>query len=292
MRRPYMRYRDRKGNTYIVENGQEKMLPFLYGTVPGRMILKVLTCRPVSKIVGLWQSSPFSALTIDRFILNNNIRMRDYVPAKYASFNDFFARKIRRSRRPICEDKEALITPSDGKVLAYRVKDDLSVRIKNRTYTLNELFDGDDITQEFPGGFLYVIRLTVDNYHRYSYVDSGVKSENTFIKGKLHTVNPVALDHVPVFHENCREYTVIDGDNIGRHVMMEVGAMLVGKIVNHHGAGRVKRGAEKGFFMFGGSTVVLLTKKAIVPDNDILFNTRKGIETLVKLGEQIGHKKI
>ena len=286
-----MRYRDRKGNTYIVENGQEKMLPFLYGTVPGRMLLKLLTCRPVSKIVGLWQSTPFSALTIDRFIMNNNIRMKDYIPTKYSSFNDFFARKIRRSRRPICEDEQALITPSDGKVLAYRIKDDLSVKIKNRTYTLNELFDGDDVTQEFGGGFLYVIRLTVDNYHRYSYVDSGTKSENTFIKGKLHTVNSVALDHVPVFHENCREYTVIDGDNIGRHVMMEVGAMLVGRIVNHHGAGRVKRGAEKGFFMFGGSTIVLLTKKDIVPDNDILFNTRKGIETLVKLGEQIGHKK-
>ncbi len=269
----------------------EKSLQFLYGTFPGRVILKFLTCRPVSRIAGLWQSTPFSALTIDRFIYNNNIRMKDYIPTKYSSFNDFFARKIRRSRRPICPDRQALITPSDGKVLAFRIKDDLSVKIKNRTYTLNRLFDGDDITREFAGGFLYVIRLTVDNYHRYSYVDSGMKYENIFIKGKLHTVNPVALESAPVFHENCREYTVIDGDNIGRHVMMEVGAMLVGKIVNHHGAGRVKRGAEKGYFMFGGSTIVLLTKGDIVPDNDILFNTRKDIETLVKLGEQIGHKK-
>ncbi|MCR5521833.1 MAG: phosphatidylserine decarboxylase [Lachnospiraceae bacterium] len=286
-----MRYRDRKGNTYIVDSGQERTLQLLYGTLLGRMLLKLLTCRSVSKLAGLWQSLPFSALTIDRFILENNIRMKDYIPTKYRTFNEFFARKIRRSRRPICPDKQALISPSDGKVLAFRIKDDLSVRIKNRTYTLNELFDGDEITQEFGGGFLYVIRLTVDNYHRYSYVDSGMKSENLFIKGKLHTVNPVALDSVAVFHENCREYTVIDGENIGRHVMMEVGAMLVGKIVNHHGAGRIKRGTEKGYFEFGGSTIVLLTKGDIVPDNDILFNTRKGIETLVKLGERIGHKK-
>ncbi len=286
-----MRYRDRKGNTYIVDSGQESTLKFMYGTFPGRVLLKLMTCRPVSRLVGLWQSLPFSALTIDRFIINNNIRMKDYIPRKYNSFNDFFARKIIPSRRPVCPDKDALISPSDGKVLAYRVRDDLSVRIKNRTYTLNELFDGDEVTGEFAGGFVYVIRLTVDNYHRYSYVDSGMKSENTFIRGKLHTVNPVALESVPVFHENCREYTVIDGDNIGRHVMMEVGAMLVGKIVNHHGAGRVERGTEKGYFMFGGSTIVLLTKGDMVPDNDILFNTRKGIETLVKLGEKIGHKK-
>ena len=286
-----MRYRDRKGNTYIVDSGQESTLKFLYGTFPGRVFLKFLTCRPVSKLVGLWQSLPFSTLMIDRFILNNNIRMKDYIPVKYRSFNDFFARKIRRSRRPICEDKEALMSPSDGKVLAFRIKDDLSVKIKNRTYTLNELFNGDEVTEEFAGGFLYVVRLTVDNYHRYSYVDSGRKSDNIFIKGKLHTVNPVALDAVPVFHENCREYTVIDGENIGRHVMMEVGAMLVGRIVNHHGEGLVKRGAEKGYFEFGGSTIVLLTKKDIVPDNDILFNTRQGVETIVKLGERIGHKK-
>jgi len=285
-----MRYRDRKGNIYIVESTQEKSLELLYGTIPGRILLKLMTCRPVSKIVGLWQSLPFSALSIDRFIENNNIRMKDYIPTKYKSFNDFFSRKIRKSRRPICEDKQALISPADGKALAYRVKDDLSVKIKNRTYTLNELFDSDEVTQEFTGGFLYVIRLTVDNYHRYSYVDSGMKSENIFIKGKLHTVNPVALERVPVFHENCREYTVIEGENIGKHIMMEVGAMLVGKIVNHHEIGRVKRGTEKGYFMFGGSTIVLLTKKDIVPDNDILFNTRQNIETIVKLGEQIGHK--
>ncbi len=286
-----MRYRDSKGNVYIIDSGQERTLKLLYGTFPGRLLLKLLTCRPISKLAGLWMSLPFSALSIDRFIDNNGIRMSDYIPTKYYSFNEFFARRIRKSRRPICDDKHALISPSDGKALAFRIKDDLSVKIKNRTYTLNELFDGDEITQEFSGGFLYVIRLTVDNYHRYSYVDSGMKSENTFIKGKLHTVNPVALDAVPVFHENCREYTVIDGDNIGRHVMMEVGAMLVGKIVNHHGTGRVKRGSEKGYFEFGGSTVVLLTKGDIVPDNDILFNTRQGIETIVKLGEQIGHKK-
>ncbi|MCR4721122.1 MAG: phosphatidylserine decarboxylase [Lachnospiraceae bacterium] len=286
-----MKYRDRKGNTYIVDSGQDTTLKFLYGTFPGRVLLKLMTSRPVSKIVGLWQSLPLSTLIIDSFIRNNNIRMKDYIPTKYKSFNDFFSRKIRRSRRPICPDKQALISPADGKVLAFRIKDDLSVKIKNRTYTLNELFDGDDITQEFGGGFLYVVRLTVDNYHRYSYVDSGMKSDNTEIKGKLHTVNPIALDCVPVFHENSREYTVIEGDNIGKHVMMEVGAMLVGRIVNHHRQGRVKRGAEKGYFMFGGSTVVLLTKGNIVPDNDILFNTRQGIETLVKLGEKIGYKK-
>ena len=73
---------------------------------------------------------------------------------------------------------------------------------------------------------------------------------------------------------------------------MEVGALLVGKIVNHHGTATVKRGQEKGYFQFGGSTVVLLLKKdAAVIDSDILENSENGIETVVKFGEKIGNAK-
>ena len=70
---------------------------------------------------------------------------------------------------------------------------------------------------------------------------------------------------------------------------MEVGALLVGKIVNHHGPAPIRRGQEKGYFQFGGSTVVLLLKKdTAILDEDILENSRNGIETLVKFGEKIG----
>ena len=71
--------------------------------------------------------------------------------------------------------------------------------------------------------------------------------------------------------------------------MMEVGALLVGRIVNHHRKFKVFRGQEKGYFEFGGSTVVLLVKKDTVKiDADILENSAQGIETVVKYGEKIG----
>ena len=70
---------------------------------------------------------------------------------------------------------------------------------------------------------------------------------------------------------------------------MEVGALLVGKSVNHQGAASVRGGQEKGYFQFGGSTVVLLLKKdTAVIDSDILENSQNGIETVVKFGEKIG----
>ena len=105
----------------------------------------------------------------------------------------------------------------------------------------------------------------------------------------LHTVNPLANDHFPIYKENAREYCLLRTDTFGELVMMEVGALMVGRIVNHHGAARVLRGQEKGYFQFGGSTIVLLVQPGMARiDRDILDNSRNGIETIVRMGERIG----
>ena len=73
--------------------------------------------------------------------------------------------------------------------------------------------------------------------------------------------------------------------------MMEVGAMLVGKIANYSGKKFVKRGEEKGRFEFGGSTIIIcLEKDKALIDADILANTSEDFETRVKMGERIGMK--
>ena len=118
---------------------------------------------------------------------------------------------------------------------------------------------------------------------------SGEKGENRFIKGTLHTVRPIALRKSPVFVENCREYTVIESERFGAVAQIEVGAMLVGKIKNHHGAKKVSRGEEKGTFLYGGSTIILLLQKDGASIPAALFETtRNGLETPVKMGEAIG----
>jgi phosphatidylserine decarboxylase len=68
--------------------------------------------------------------------------------------------------------------------------------------------------------------------------------------------------------------------------------MLVGKIVPTHDSTTFRKGDEKGYFEFGGSSIVLLLKKdAIQIDSDILDCSAKGIETKVNLGERIGEKR-
>ena len=131
--------------------------------------------------------------------------------------------------------------------------------------------------------------MTVDDYHRYCHVSDATREAVISIPGVLHTVNPIANDYFPIYKENAREYCILRSREFGEFVMMEVGALLVGKIVNHPLPSQVHRGQEKGYFQFGGSTVVLLFQKgAIQIDEDIVSNSRCGYETVVKYGEKIG----
>jgi phosphatidylserine decarboxylase len=51
------------------------------------------------------------------------------------------------------------------------------------------------------------------------------------------------------------------------------------------------RGQEKGYFLFGGSTVILVGEKgAWKPSADITSNTAKGIETYLHLGQEVATK--
>ncbi len=75
----------------------------------------------------------------------------------------------------------------------------------------------------------------------------------------------------------------------GDVVMAEVGATMVGSIEQTYKGSSVNKGEEKGYFKFGGSTVVLLFEKSKIHiDEDLLINTAKGYETTVKMGERIG----
>ena len=267
------------------------MLYFLYHNAVGRLALRFFSSRMVSAVAGLFLDSPLSKGLIKPFIKCHGISLEDCVSSEFRCFNDFFCRKMRRDRRPVDRTPEALISPCDGLLSAYPVKREMVIPVKQSRFSLKELLGGDEIYREYEGGVCLVFRLCVNHYHRYCYVDNGVKGENRFIEGKLHTVRPIALETLPVFTENCREYTVIDTEHFGRVVQMEVGAMLVGRILNYHERQRVRRGQEKGRFLYGGSTViVLLEKDAVKLPQSIFRATRAGLEVPVKLGERIGIK--
>ena len=54
----------------------------------------------------------------------------------------------------------------------------------------------------------------------------------------------------------------------------------------------VKKGQEKGWFEFGGSTIILLLQHGKVRlDYDLIENTENGYETVVRMGERIGETR-
>ena len=278
-----------------MKNASEKesaALVFLYRTVPGRMLLKLLIGRRLSQAAGRFLSSPASVPLIEPFIRKNGIDLADYETEHYSCFNDFFCRHIRPERRPLPADPDSLMAPCDGLLSVYRITDGTVLPIKQSRYTISELLGMDPVARNYRDGICLVFRLCVDNYHRYCYLDDGQKGANIFLPGMLHTVRPIALESVPVFVRNCREYTVLETAHFGTVTQVEVGALLVGRIDNRHGAGLIRRGEEKGRFLYGGSTIVVLLEKDRAVIDESLFNaTANGTETPVVMGQILGRAK-
>lgn len=278
----------------------ERFLKFLYHTAPGRLLLKPLSSRALSVLCGRFLDSGLSRPLIAPFVRRHGIDLSEYQgggdgdgdggTGGFHSFNEFFTRKIREGKRPFDPAPEALIAPCDGFLSAYEILPGGTViPVKYSRYTVASLLNGDPVAEELPGGLCLVFRLCTYHYHRYCYFDGGEKERSAAIRGRLHTVRPVALADVPVFTENCREYTVLRTEHFGRAVQMEVGAMLVGKIRNRDGGAAVRRGEEKGMFLYGGSTVIVLLRAGTASlRDDLLPALQRGEEVPVKMGERIG----
>lgn len=257
----------------------EKPLKKIYNN---KLLLQVATSKPISQIYGIYNKTRISKLKIKKFITKNNIDMNLYEEKEYKTFNEFFIRKLKKIK--IEKEKDTLISPCNSKLSVYKIKEDLKVNIKNIEYTLDELFDNEDLEQ-YKNGYILIFRLAVDDYHRFHYIDDGKTLKNKAIKGKYHTVSDTSKEH-KIYKENHREYSILETKNFGQIIYMEVGAMMIGKIINHNKK-EFKKGEEKGYFLPGASTVVIVINN-IELDKDITRNSKNDIETIVNVGEKIG----
>ena len=284
-----MKCKDREGNIVSNNEGQDKLLHTLYDTKAGRVLLKVLVQPEVSKLGSAFLDSRFSKPIITPFIRKNQLDMSPYEDEEYESYNHFFTRRIKKGMRPFAEDTDRVCAPCDSKLSVYPIDEDGTFEIKNTIYTMESLLRSKKLAKHYQGGILCVFRLTVDDYHHYAYIDEGTKTKNYHIPGVFHTVNPLAGEIYPIYKENTREFSVLKSQHFGNILMMEVGALMVGRICNEKENCPVHRGEEKGKFEFGGSTVILcLEKDRVELDADIVYNSNKGVETKVRQGEKIG----
>lgn len=272
----------------------EKWLIWLYYNPFGEATLWTLAKRKVvSSIYGNMMDRSSSAKKIQPFIEDYNIDMSIVQEKGFDNFNAFFTRKLKDDARPIDTSFNIVVSPADGKILAYADISKSDFIIKGYRFDVFSFLDNPDLAQKYHDGALLIMRLAPVDYHRFHFPISGGLSPNVKINGDYYSVNPFALrKKAEIFCLNKREYTILSNSLFGDVIMAEVGATMVGSIEQTFKGNVANKGDEKGYFKFGGSTIVLLFQKNIIQiDEDLLINTAKGYETTVKMGERIGIKK-
>ncbi|QIX02501.1 hypothetical protein AMS68_008018 [Peltaster fructicola] len=238
---------------------------------------------------------------IDSFGLQNTLHeMVEPDPKKYKSFNDFFAREIKLSARPVAEpDNDRVVSsPADCRITTFPTVD-LATKywIKGFGFTLSRLLGSDELAHKFDGGSIAVARLAPQDYHRWHAPVSGKVESIKEIPGAYYTVNPQAINEpgtLDVFCENRRSVMTVSRSGSGSPIaIIAVGAMLVGSIVYQNGVvegSQISRGQCLGAFRYGGSTVIVLfPPKEVSFDEDLVKNsTEQKCETLVQVGWRIG----
>ena len=234
---------DRSGNHVEVYDGNGKAVEFLMDTAVGRVFLRLLIKPWVSRLAGRVLDSAPSRLLIKPFVRKNGIDLGRFVEEHWPSYNAFFCRRIKPENRPVDREPRHLIAPCDGKLTVCPIDADSTFEIKGVEYTFESLTRSAELAERFAGGTLLLFRLAVDDYHRYCWACDGVAAPEVRLDGVFHTVSPRAAARRAIYRENTRVYTLLETQEFGTLLVMEVGAMLVGRIVNNGQTGAVRRGA-------------------------------------------------
>jgi phosphatidylserine decarboxylase len=281
----------------------DKFIEWLYESNSGKTLSNLICKAPLSKFYGALQDLSWSQQKVAPFIKKFNIKMEDYLPedgrsetSPYSSFNQFFIRRFRPGRRPIVQSPHEMAAFSEARYFGYEsVSDDETVPVKGYNLKPKSLLANTKWEKTFEDGPLLLARLCPVDYHRYHYPDDGTIVDDYRVSGLYHSVNPLALKQKQdILITNERHVTIIDTINFGKLAYIEVGAICVGKIIQSKPLDKGRafaRGEEKGYFLFGGSTVIVIGEKGKwTPSADILENTKKAMETYLHLGMTVANK--
>ena len=270
----------------------DRALRFAYETALGRSLWAILFGSGfLSRLMGKYYDSPRSKKKIAALaaIPGCDASEAEKDISEYASFNDFFIRKLKDGARPADMAENVFCSPGDGRLLVYcGIRPDRPVSIKGAKRPLAHLCGEEMVDQLYD---VAVLRLAPVDYHRYHFpCDCVQKTATRVIPGKYHSVNPIALKKRPdLFVENTRQITKLSSPVFGNFYQIEVGAFGVGSIVQTSTEGTHRKLEEKGYFKFGGSTVILVFESGkITFSPDITAASAEGKEVRLKLGDTIG----
>jgi phosphatidylserine decarboxylase len=271
-------------------------LRWTYGNLLGRLSLHTLVKRSVfSRWYGWRMDRPNSKERVTKFIENFKLNDEEFAdsPASYKTFNEFFYRKLKPEARPINSDPNVAAFPADARHLGFRTISKIEgIFVKGAVFDLETLLQDGALAKRYHDGSMVLSRLCPVDYHRYHFPVNGIAGAPRQIQGPLFSVNPIALrQNIRIFTENKRAVTEIDSPEFGKVLMLEVGATCVGSFEYTYKPGPVKKGQEKGYFRFGGSsTITIFEPNRIVLADDLVENSLKNIELYAKIGDEMGKR--
>ncbi|HAR66393.1 MAG TPA: phosphatidylserine decarboxylase [Lentisphaeria bacterium] len=243
-----------------------------------------------SKLMGAYCNSRLSRRRVAPTITHLEIDAAEFLdPAdSYPTFQAFFTRRLQPDARPYDSAEDVIVAPADGRYLLFpSITERTVVPAKGCSYSLDELLACGAAV--FSGGDVLVARLCPADYHRYHFPCGGRRVSSTRVPGRYHSVNPLALAcGVNAFGQNLRVVNQLESEALGPFAFVEVGAFGVSGIVETHDEETFQKMDEKGYFEFGGSTVVLVFAPGVLRwDDDLVQHSAAGYETWLKVGEQI-----
>ena len=301
-RRPYklavepIRYYNRHTGSLETEQVYgEGFLRWAYGNPLGALSLDAFVKRPFfSAWYGRRMSAPESARRVAPFISQYGLDPTDFAdePASYRSFNEFFYRKLKPAARPVDADAGSVVFPADGRHLGFSHASAIEdVFVKGQKFDLPALLDSRDLAARYSSGTLILSRLCPVDYHRFHFPAAGVPGITRPIAGPLFSVSPIALrQRLSYLWTNKRAVTELKTERFGTVLLLEIGATCVGTIQQTYTPGQpVAKGAEKGYFAFGGSsTLTLFEPGAVRLEADLLENSARRIELYARIGSRMG----
>ncbi len=270
-------------------------LRWTYGTGLGRFALNALVKRAIaSRYYGWKMSQRSSAYRVLPFIVDYNLDVDEFAktPYSFKSFNEFFSRALKPGARPIAAGDRTAVLPADGRHLAFQNVDGAEgFYAKGQKFDLTSFLGSEELGREFAGGSLLISRLCPVDYHRFHFPVAGTPGEPRLINGFLYSVSPIALrQNLAYLWENKRVVTIVESPVFGKVAVCEIGATMVGSILQTHVPGRaVAKGEEKGLFKFGGSCVVTIFQPGRIKlDADLVKQSAAGLEVYARMGESLG----
>ncbi len=285
------------GQTETEQVYGEGFLRWAYGNPLGKIALHSFVKRPFfSKWYGRRMDQPKTAERVAPFLETYGLSDEDFIkkPSEFTSFNDFFYRKLKPEARPLAESP--VVLPADGRHLGFAKASEIEgVFVKGQKFDVAGLLGSTELAKKYENGPLLLSRLCPVDYHRFHFPCAGTPGETRVVNGPLFSVSPLALrQRLSYLWENKRTITELVTEDFGTVICMEIGATCVGTIEQTFTHGQpVEKGAEKGYFAFGGSSTLLIFEPGTVNlDTDLLESSAKQIELYAKVRTSAGSHQV